>query len=102
MPMIRSRIRPLTFLLILLLLLLIVIAPGLFMRNPSPAIEAASAPTEFTIFLPLTSAPPESTAGVPHFSHIFQIILENKLYDSVIGNSSAPYLNGLAQHYGLA
>jgi len=99
--MIRSRIRPIA-LLPLILLLLIAIGLGLFMRNPSPAIEAASSPTEFRTFLPLTTAPPESTAGVPHVSHIFQIILENKLYDSVIGNSSAPYLNGLAQQYGLA
>jgi acid phosphatase len=104
MPMFRSQMRATTLglLLILLLLLLIAIGPGLFMRDRPAAIQAASAPTEFSTFLPFTSVSPESTAGVPHFSHIFQIIMENKAYNSVIGNSSAPYINSLAQQYGLA
>jgi hypothetical protein len=52
-----------------------------------------------------TSATPSATPssnGIPAFSHIFVIMLENKEYNRVIGQSSAPYLNSLAQQYGLA
>jgi acid phosphatase len=54
------------------------------------------------VFLPLAQTPPRNTAPVPRFSHIFEIVLENKEYSSIIGNPSAPYLNSLAQQYGLA
>jgi hypothetical protein len=39
---------------------------------------------------------------VPAFKHIFIIVLENKSYSGVIGNSQAPYLNKLAETYSLA
>jgi phosphatidylinositol-3-phosphatase len=48
------------------------------------------------------SATPRSANGIPSFSHIFVIVLENHEYSSIIGNASAPYLNSLAQQYGLA
>jgi hypothetical protein len=38
----------------------------------------------------------------PSFDHVFVIVMENQEYESVIGNSSAPYINSLAQQYGLA
>jgi phosphatidylinositol-3-phosphatase len=34
--------------------------------------------------------------------HVFIVVEENTGYGSVIGNASMPYLNGLAQQYGLA
>lgn len=40
--------------------------------------------------------------GVPLFGHVFLVMEENHSYSSVIGNSSMPYLNSLAQQYGLA
>jgi hypothetical protein len=40
--------------------------------------------------------------GIPGFRHVYVIVLENKEYGSVIGESSAPYLNSLAATYGLA
>ena len=40
--------------------------------------------------------------GVPTFGHVILLMEENHSYSSVIGNSSMPYLNGLAQKYGLA
>jgi len=40
--------------------------------------------------------------GVPQFGHVFLLLEENHSYSSVIGSSSMPYLNGLAQQYGLA
>ena len=50
------------------------------------------------------STPRASSAanGIPAFSHVFQIVMENKEYSSIIGSSSAPYTNSLAQQYGLA
>jgi hypothetical protein len=40
--------------------------------------------------------------GIPNFSHIFQIVLENTSYEHLIGSSQAPYINTLANQYGLA
>lgn len=40
--------------------------------------------------------------AVPGFSHIYLIVLENREYSQVIGSADAPYLNSLAQKYGLA
>jgi hypothetical protein len=40
--------------------------------------------------------------ALPTFSHIFVIVMENREYGDIIGSSEAPYLNSLAQKYGLA
>jgi hypothetical protein len=45
------------------------------------------------------SPPSPSTAP---FGHVFLLALENANYSDVIGSSSMPYLNGLANQYGLA
>lgn len=45
---------------------------------------------------------PESATTVPAFSHVFLVVMENKELEDVLGNPSAPYLNGLAAEYGLA
>ena len=42
------------------------------------------------------------TGTLPSFSHVYVIVLENKSIGQVIGSSSAPYLNSLADRYGLA
>jgi hypothetical protein len=49
---------------------------------------------------PAITSPP--SGGIPAFSHIFIIVMENHEYSSVIGSASAPYFNHLAQQYGLA
>ena len=41
-------------------------------------------------------------AQFPAFNHVFIVVEENTNYASVIGNSSMPYFNSLAQKYGLA
>jgi acid phosphatase len=43
-----------------------------------------------------------AASGFPSFTHVFLLMEENHSYSSVIGNSSMPYLNGLANQYGLA
>ncbi|MGA7671329.1 MAG: alkaline phosphatase family protein [Nitrolancea sp.] len=39
---------------------------------------------------------------VPHYQHIFEIVMENHASEQIIGNANAPQINALAQQYGLA
>jgi phosphatidylinositol-3-phosphatase len=50
------------------------------------------------------SIAPVSGGGgpVPLMGHVVVVVEENSDYSSVIGNTSMPYLNGLAQQYALA
>src|SRR5579864_3530234 len=41
-------------------------------------------------------------AAMPSSQHVFIVVEENHSYSSVIGNPSMPYLNSLANQYGLA
>lgn len=45
---------------------------------------------------------PTPGATVPQFGHVVLLVEENHSYSSVIGNAAMPYLNSLAQRYGLA
>jgi phosphatidylinositol-3-phosphatase len=49
-------------------------------------------------------APPPPTQGQtnPQFGHVFIVLEENASYADVIGSSSMPYFNSLANTYGLA
>ena len=50
-----------------------------------------------------TIAPVSGGGGpVPLMGHVIVVVEENTDYSSVIGSSSMPYLNGLAQQYALA
>jgi hypothetical protein len=52
-----------------------------------------------------SSPPPVQTpvpSGQPTFSHVVVVVEENHSYADVIGSSAMPYLNSLAQQYGLA
>jgi phosphatidylinositol-3-phosphatase len=48
------------------------------------------------------SPPGRSGGGVPRAGHVFLVTEENHNYASVIGSSAMPYLDSLAQQYGLA
>src|SRR6266446_8962441 len=52
--------------------------------------------------VPMNPAPASASSGTAVFQHIVLVLFENKDYDSVIGNTSAPYFNSLANTYGLA
>jgi phosphatidylinositol-3-phosphatase len=39
---------------------------------------------------------------VPEFDHIFVVIMEYHGYDEIIGSSDAPFINELADAYGVA
>lgn len=51
---------------------------------------------------PTASTAPSGQSGLPHFAHVYVIVLENEEYASLVGSSQAPYLNGLIAKYGLA
>src|SRR5512132_4052335 len=40
--------------------------------------------------------------GIPSFRHVFLVVMENKGYSEIIGSKDAPYINKLANTYGLA
>jgi acid phosphatase len=48
------------------------------------------------------SDPPPGTGKIPVVAHVFVLVEENHSYASVIGNSSMPYTNSLANQYALA
>jgi phosphatidylinositol-3-phosphatase len=45
---------------------------------------------------------PSTPANQPTFAHVILLLEENHSYSDVIGNSSMPYINSLAQKYGSA
>jgi hypothetical protein len=40
-------------------------------------------------------------ATVPAFTHVYIVLMENEELSDIIGNPSAPYINGLASQYGV-
>jgi phosphatidylinositol-3-phosphatase len=46
--------------------------------------------------------PSASPTPTPGFSHVFVLVMENRGYNDIIGSGDAPYINGLANTYGLA
>jgi hypothetical protein len=88
---------------------LVLVATSLALASPSP--NAGARPTHKpkpTATIGVTPAPtvaptPAPTLPpVPAFSHVFVILMENEESSSIIGNSAAPYINGLANQYGWA
>jgi hypothetical protein len=56
---------------------------------------------------PAGTIPPSPTldpaaGSLPNFSHVYDIWFENKEYSSIVGSSSAPYINSLIAKYGLS
>ena len=84
--------------------------------TPASSTVPASTPTPLVTSVPGTSAPLASasetpsfavsrtpnSSGLPSFSHIYTIVMENKEYGSIVGKTTAPYLNTLIAQYGLA
>src|SRR5437016_7293923 len=69
----------------------------------APAAAAVGAAATASTTAPSHAASPAPVrATVPAFSHIFEIVMENHEYGSVIGRPDAPYVNNLAATYGLA
>jgi phosphatidylinositol-3-phosphatase len=67
---------------------------------PTPAVSSSADRTSTPSNSP--SATASSATGVPEFSNIWVIVLENRDYDRVVGANDLPYLSGLIERYGLA
>lgn len=63
--------------------------PGQTPADPSPT-STPEAPTA------------AAAAGLPYFSHVVIVLMENEEYGSIIGNPGAPYINSLASGGALA
>src|SRR5437879_9879820 len=73
--------------------------------TPAPTATPTPAPTPVPTPTPTpapTPTPTPTPAALPAFSHVFTIVMENEESTSITGNSAAPYINGLANSYGLA
>jgi hypothetical protein len=74
--------------------------------TPTPTATGTPTPTGTVTRTPAPTATPSPTApqagNVPNFDHVYVIIFENKEYSSVVGSSSAPYINSLIAKYGSA
>ena len=66
----------------------------------TPPTAGATPPPAATA--PPTTGPTPPPSSIPNFSHVYVIIFENKEYSSVVGSSSAPYINSLISQYGLS
>ncbi|HEY8678006.1 MAG TPA: alkaline phosphatase family protein [Candidatus Dormibacteraeota bacterium] len=71
---------------------------------PAPAVPVAATGTATHTAAPAGPAPasPRPASGLPSFSHVFTIVMENEESTSILGNPAASYINGLASTYGLA
>jgi len=69
---------------------------GLSALSGTAAAQASSVPSATTP-CGTTAAPPASG-----YSHVIWVLMENNSFGSIIGSSSAPYINALAQKCGLA
>jgi len=70
--------------------------------TPSPPATPAPTPAQTPTPTPAATPTPVTGAGVPNFSHVYVVMLENKEYSSIVGSSVAPYINSLIAQYGLA
>jgi phosphatidylinositol-3-phosphatase len=68
-------------------------APALPIPAPAPSLAPTLGPTPTTTVAP---------GGIPAFSHIYVLLMENKEDSAIVGNASAPYINQLISQYGLA
>ncbi|MGA3029723.1 MAG: alkaline phosphatase family protein [Candidatus Limnocylindrales bacterium] len=76
-----------------------------FAPTPSATPSAATAsPTAIAspTTSPTASPSPTPGTGLPNFSHVYLIVMENKEYGSIVGSSAAPYINELIARYGSA
>jgi acid phosphatase len=71
-------------------------------QSSAPPTSTAAAAAASPAASATPAASPATTGGVPDFSHVYIIILENKELNAVVGSPDAPYLNQLVARYGLA
>jgi acid phosphatase len=75
------------------------LSPGTYNAVVQEWDKCGSTKTPVTITV---SGGSSSTGTIPSSSHVFVVVEENHSYSQVIGSSSMPYLNSLANKYGLS
>ncbi|MGC8635025.1 MAG: alkaline phosphatase family protein [Candidatus Limnocylindrales bacterium] len=66
------------------------------------AAPAATSPATAAATSAPSAAMPAPAGGLPAFSHVYLIVLENHGLASILGSPDAPYLHSLISDYGLA
>ncbi|MEA2536633.1 MAG: phosphatidylinositol-3-phosphatase [Chloroflexota bacterium] len=75
--------------------------PSATVGSPTQAASPAMADEPATAS-PSSADPTVARRTIPNFRHIYVIVMENREYGTIVGNSSAPYINSLIARYGLA
>ena len=91
----RSAVRP-----VLAALAVAAVALGCFPQGVSaadPAKSAVGAGGPAPADAPTPGAAAASTGGVPRPDHVVVVVMENRSFNEIIGNSRAPYINELAR-----
>jgi hypothetical protein len=70
------------------------VAPATATPTPTPTPSPSPSPSPTPV--------PSPASLIPHFNHIYVIVMENKTYNSIVGSKAAPYENSLIARYGLA
>lgn len=72
--------------------------------TPSPSQPAVTSAASASAGQPGATSTPSASAtpGTNRVQHVFLIVMENKEYGQIIGNSAAPYINKLASQYAVA
>ena len=69
------------------------------LSSATPGLATSSAAATAT---PAAASSPTPGSGLPSFSHVYVIIMENKEYGRIVGSAAAPYENKLMARYGQA
>ena len=80
------------------------VSPSATQPDVSPVVSPLVSPSPTPTAAPSSSptSEPSSASGVPAFSHVWIIVLENRDYSRVVGADDLPYMTGLIERYGLA
>lgn len=89
--------RTLVILVVALVVVAVAVVAYASLRSPGTTPSQAAAARS-------TAASPAAAAasGMPHLTHVFVIVMENKSASEIAGNSSAPFINGLIGRYAYA
>jgi hypothetical protein len=72
------------------------------MRLRTIAATAVAAAGVAWLAMPAVSSASTVNSAIPRYQHVFEIMMENTSYSTIIGNPFAPNINALASQYGLA
>ena len=65
------------------------------------SVPATAGPSPDTASAPTSPSQAASTGAVPAYRHVYLIVMENHEYGSIVGSSSAPFINRLIASGGL-